>query len=60
MELIGRRGLEVRLSYFHTDFLGEPFADSLGKWFGLSDSQLLEVLPSLVNFNASQRSLGFV
>jgi hypothetical protein len=26
----------------------------------LSDSQLLDVLPNLVNFNSSQRTLGFV
>ena len=38
----------------------DQYAATLGKWFGLSDSQLLEVLPSLVNFNASQRTLGFV
>jgi hypothetical protein len=38
----------------------DQYAATLGKWFGLSDSQLLEVLPNLVNFNASQRTLGFV
>jgi len=37
----------------------DQYAATLGKWFGLSDSQLLEVLPSLVNFNPGQRTLGF-
>jgi uncharacterized protein (DUF1501 family) len=31
---------------------------TLGKWFGLSDSQLLDVFPNLVNF--STRDLGFM
>jgi hypothetical protein len=31
-----------------------------GGGFCLSDSQLLDVLPNLVNFNTSQRTLGFV
>jgi uncharacterized protein (DUF1501 family) len=38
----------------------DQYAATLGKWFGLSDSQLLDVLPNLVNFNSSQRTLGFV
>ena len=29
-------------------------------WFGISDSDLLTVLPNLVNWNATQRNLGFV
>ena len=31
---------------------------TLGRWFGLSDAQLLEVFPNLANFNASRRDLG--
>jgi uncharacterized protein (DUF1501 family) len=31
---------------------------TLGRWFGLSDGQLLDVLPNLANF--SQRNLGFM
>jgi uncharacterized protein (DUF1501 family) len=31
---------------------------TLGRWFGLSDSQLLDVFPRLANF--SQRDLGFM
>jgi len=38
----------------------DQYAATLGKWFGLGDSELLTVLPNLVNWNASQRNLGFV
>ncbi|MBT9599154.1 MAG: DUF1501 domain-containing protein [Vitreoscilla sp.] len=38
----------------------EQVAATLGRWFGVSDSDLLTVLPNLANFNASQRFLGFV
>jgi len=38
----------------------DQYAATLGKWFGISDSELLTVLPNLVNWNASQRNLGFV
>ena len=38
----------------------DQYAATLGKWFGISDSDLLTVLPNLVNWNASQRNLGFV
>ena len=38
----------------------DQFAATLGKWFGLSDSTLLDVLPNLVNYDASTRNLGFV
>ena len=31
---------------------------TLGKWFGLSDTQLLDVFPNLQNF--SLRDLGFM
>ena len=33
---------------------------TLGRWFGLSDSQILDIFPNLANFNASQRNLGFL
>jgi uncharacterized protein (DUF1501 family) len=33
---------------------------TLARWFGLSDSQSLEVFPNLTNFNASVRNLGFM
>ena len=36
------------------------YVATLGKWFGLSDSALLGVLPNLVNHDPSQRTLGFV
>ncbi len=36
----------------------DQYAATLGKWFGLSDTQLLEVLPNLKNFG--QRDLGFM
>ena len=38
----------------------DQYAATLAKWFGLSDSDLLTVLPNLANWNASQRTLGFV
>jgi hypothetical protein len=34
---------------------------TLGRWFGnLSDGQLLELFPNLVNYTAGQRNLGFM
>jgi uncharacterized protein (DUF1501 family) len=33
---------------------------TLGRWFGLSDSQALEVFPNLANFNPAVRNLGFM
>jgi uncharacterized protein (DUF1501 family) len=33
---------------------------TLGRWFGLSDSQALEVFPNLANFNTGVRNLGFM
>jgi uncharacterized protein (DUF1501 family) len=55
----------------HPDHLGSNGAllpttsvDQLGatlaRWFGLSDSQSLEVFPNLGSFNASVRNLGFL
>ena len=38
----------------------DQYAATLGKWFGISDTDLLTVLPNLVNYNASARNLGFV
>jgi len=38
----------------------DQYAATLGKWFGISDTDLLAVLPNLVNYNASSRNLGFV
>ncbi|MFO1338036.1 MAG: DUF1501 domain-containing protein [Burkholderiaceae bacterium] len=38
----------------------ESYGATLGKWFGLSDSELLGVLPGLSGWNASQRNLGFM
>jgi len=38
----------------------DQYAATLGKWFGISDADLLTVLPNLSNWNASQRTLGFV
>jgi len=33
---------------------------TLGRWMGLSDTQLLTVFPNLANFDASVRNLGFM
>ena len=38
----------------------EAYAATMGKWFGLSDSELLSVLPGLSAWNLSQRNLGFM
>ena len=38
----------------------DQYAATLGKWFGISDSDLLTVLPNLSHWNVSQRLLGFV
>jgi uncharacterized protein (DUF1501 family) len=38
----------------------DQLAATLGKWMGVSDSDLLALLPTLVNYNASTRNLGFV
>ena len=38
----------------------DQYAATLGKWFGLTDSELLGVLPNLAHFDISQRNLGFV
>ncbi|MBY0574040.1 MAG: DUF1501 domain-containing protein [Undibacterium sp.] len=38
----------------------DQYAATLGKWLGISDSDLLTVLPNLKNFNPSTRNLGFI
>jgi uncharacterized protein (DUF1501 family) len=38
----------------------ESYAATLGKWFGLSDTELMDVLPGLAAWNPSQRNLGFM
>jgi len=38
----------------------DQFAATLGKWFGVSDTDLVTVLPNLPNYNASARDLGFL
>ncbi|NNC38984.1 MAG: DUF1501 domain-containing protein, partial [Hyphomonadaceae bacterium] len=36
----------------------EQYAATLGKWFGLSDAELLSALPALANFSTTD--LGFL
>ncbi|WP_426189398.1 DUF1501 domain-containing protein [Massilia sp. DWR3-1-1] len=38
----------------------DQLAATLGKWMGVSDSNLLTLLPSLSNYNAGARTLGFI
>ena len=38
----------------------DQYAATLGSWFGISNADLLTVLPNLANWNATQRNLGFV
>ena len=38
----------------------DQLAATLGKWMGVSDSSLLTLLPSLSNWDASKRTLGFL
>lgn len=38
----------------------DQYAATLGKWLGASDTDLLSLLPNLVNYNISARNLGFV
>lgn len=38
----------------------DAYAATLGKWFGLTDSELLGILPGLSGWNGSQRNLGFM
>ena len=38
----------------------EQLAATLGTWLGVSDSELLALLPNLSNYNSTARNLGFV
>lgn len=38
----------------------EQIAATLGSWLGVSDSELLSLLPNLTNYNLTVRNLGFV
>ncbi len=38
----------------------EQFAATMGKWLGVTDSELLSLLPNLANYNAGARNLGFM
>ena len=38
----------------------EQFAATMGGWLGVSDTELLDLLPNLDNYNASARKLGFL
>ncbi|MES2016535.1 MAG: DUF1501 domain-containing protein [Pseudomonadota bacterium] len=38
----------------------EQLAATLGSWLGVSDSELLALLPNLSNYNSAVRNLGFV
>ena len=38
----------------------DQYAATLGRWLGISDANLLTLLPNLGNYNMSTRTLGFV
>jgi len=38
----------------------EQYAGTLGKWFGLTDAELLSVMPNLGNWPIASRTLGFL
>jgi hypothetical protein len=38
----------------------EQIAATVGGWLGVSDSELLSLLPNLSNYNSTVRKLGFV
>ncbi len=38
----------------------DQYAATLGKWLGVSDADLLTLLPNLSNYDASARNLGFL
>nr|WP_297353514.1 DUF1501 domain-containing protein [uncultured Caldimonas sp.] len=38
----------------------DQYAATMGRWFGLTDAQLLDMMPNLRNFDASARNVGFM
>jgi uncharacterized protein (DUF1501 family) len=38
----------------------DQYASTLGKWYGISDTNLAMILPNLANYNVSGRNLGFM
>lgn len=38
----------------------DQYAATLGRWFGITDTELLEALPYLANYDANSRNLGFI
>ena len=42
------------------DGSGAGLTDALGRWFGVSDSGLLDIFPNLAQFDAAKRNLGFM
>ncbi len=38
----------------------DQYAATLGKWFGVADSDLLSILPNLAHFDSAVRDLGFL
>jgi len=38
----------------------DQYAATMGRWFGISDAQLLDLFPNLANFDAGVRNLGFM
>jgi uncharacterized protein (DUF1501 family) len=56
LDIGGNDGKGSLLALTSVDQLGA----TLGRWFGLSDSTLLDVFPNLHRFNSSARNLGFM
>ena len=38
----------------------DQMGSTLGRWFGLSDTQITDIFPNLLNWNVNQRNLGFL
>lgn len=38
----------------------DQYAATMARWFGLGDTDLLNVFPNLGNFDAAKRDLGFM
>ncbi|MDH4390840.1 MAG: hypothetical protein QE285_05375 [Aquabacterium sp.] len=51
---------QVRSGALLPTTLVDQLGATLGRWFGLSDGQALEVFPNLANFNPGSRNLGFM